>query len=110
MADGAADSYGRVPPGFRCGRCNKPLSTSWDSACKHCGARYIEFTPVGRAPDPDADSPGMQRFKAVMFGLVTGAGLGAVVLILGGGLAVAGAAAFFGLAIGLMLNSHWSGF
>jgi hypothetical protein len=107
MSGRATDSYGRVPPGFRCGRCNRALSTSWDGACKRCGARYIDFTPTGSAPDPTADSPGMRRFKAAMFGLVAGGGLGAMILILGGGLPVAGAAALFGLAIGLMLNSRW---
>jgi hypothetical protein len=49
----------------------------------------------------------MKRFQAAMFGLVAGGGLGAMILILGGGLPVAGAAMLFGLAIGLMLNARW---
>ena len=44
----AFDPYGKVPPGYVCGRCGKPLSPAWVGKCQHCRAKYVEFPPRPR--------------------------------------------------------------
>jgi hypothetical protein len=42
------DPYGKAPPGYRCGKCSKPVSPAWKGKCEHCGTRYTEVMPVAR--------------------------------------------------------------
>ncbi len=103
MSQPTTASYGKVPPGYRCGRCDKPLHTSWDSSCKRCGARYIDFPPAAtNAPDPTGDSPALKRFRALMFGATVAVIVGALVLMMGGGVAIFVPLLFFGFALGLI--------
>jgi hypothetical protein len=97
-------SYGRVPAGFLCGRCDTALSTKWDGKCERCGAPYIEFPPKASAnvPDPFGDSQALQRFRASCFILTIVLGVGGVVLLLGGSFALVVPVVLFGLAFGFV--------
>jgi hypothetical protein len=103
-----SDRYGRVPPGFLCGRCNTPLSTKWDGKCERCGARYIEFTPQAskNVPDPFGDSQALRRFQASCLVLTVALGIGGVVILLGGGVALAAPVVLLGVAFGLVRLSR----